>query len=178
MQQVGGDETRRDPGLSADRRALLERILAVGGAAHGGTSPIDRIQRRSSAEPAPLSYAQQRLWFLHQLAPLSAFYNIPFVTRLEGRVNAPALQRAFDEIVRRHEVLRTSSRRPTVRRFKSSRRSHTYLCGSSTSQRVRLRHAKRKRGAWRTETRPHRSIWQPDPSCGPCWCASPRRNSG
>jgi amino acid adenylation domain-containing protein len=65
----------------------------------------------SSAEEVfvfPLSFAQSRLWFLHQLEPSSAAYNMPFASRLTGRLNAPALAAAFDEIVARHEVLRTN----------------------------------------------------------------------
>jgi hypothetical protein len=56
----------------------------------------------------PLSFAQQRLWFLDQLQPGSAFYNVPTAIRLTGKLNLPALQHSLNEIVRRHEVLRTS----------------------------------------------------------------------
>jgi amino acid adenylation domain-containing protein len=55
-----------------------------------------------------LSFAQQRLWFLDQLQPASAFYNLPAAIRLTGQLNLTALQRSFDEIVRRHESLRTT----------------------------------------------------------------------
>jgi len=56
----------------------------------------------------PLSFAQQRLWFLDQLEPGSAFYNVPTAMRLTGKLNLPALQQSLNEIVRRHEVLRTA----------------------------------------------------------------------
>jgi natural product biosynthesis luciferase-like monooxygenase protein len=56
----------------------------------------------------PPSFGQQRLWFLDQLTPGSTVYNIPTVIVLRKRLDLAVLQRAFDEIVRRHEVLRTS----------------------------------------------------------------------
>ena len=56
----------------------------------------------------PLSFAQQRLWFLNQLEPESPVYNEPKTLRLKGRLNVAALQRAVDGIVERHEVLRTT----------------------------------------------------------------------
>ncbi|HEX2187720.1 MAG TPA: amino acid adenylation domain-containing protein, partial [Longimicrobiaceae bacterium] len=55
----------------------------------------------------PLSFAQERLWFLHRLDPESVFYNVPAALRLRGALDAPALERALGEIVRRHEALRT-----------------------------------------------------------------------
>ncbi|TSC26813.1 amino acid adenylation domain-containing protein, partial [Corallococcus sp. Z5C101001] len=60
------------------------------------------------AERMPLSFAQQRLWFLNQLEPDSAFYNLPLPVRLEGTLDISALERAFTELVRRHESLRTT----------------------------------------------------------------------
>src|SRR5215470_17357814 len=54
-----------------------------------------------------LSFAQQRLWFLDQLEPNNPFYNIPGAVRLEGGLNLEVLERVINEIVRRHEVLRT-----------------------------------------------------------------------
>lgn len=56
----------------------------------------------------PLSFAQQRLWFLNQLEPSSAFYNISHAIRLTGFLNVPALEQTLNEIVLRHEALRTS----------------------------------------------------------------------
>ena len=59
-------------------------------------------------EPIPLSYAQQRLWFLDQLESGSAFYNIPIALKLTGQLNILALGQSINEVVRRHESLRTS----------------------------------------------------------------------
>jgi amino acid adenylation domain-containing protein len=60
------------------------------------------------SESIPLSFAQARLWFLDQLQPNSAFYNIPFALRLSGQLNIAALQSSINEIIRRHEALRTN----------------------------------------------------------------------
>ncbi|MEW5926813.1 MAG: amino acid adenylation domain-containing protein [Gemmatimonadota bacterium] len=57
--------------------------------------------------PLPLSFAQERLWFLDRLEPGSAFYNIPAALRMGGDLDLPALESALGEIVRRHEALRT-----------------------------------------------------------------------
>ena len=56
----------------------------------------------------PASFAQQRLWFLDQLIPGNAIYNVPTVIRLTGSLNLAALEQTFSEIVRRHEALRTT----------------------------------------------------------------------
>ncbi|MEH2030403.1 MAG: amino acid adenylation domain-containing protein [Nostoc sp.] len=69
---------------------------------------LEVIPRRSQISPAPLSFAQQRLWFLAQLEPNSPFYNIPAAVRLQGQLNLGALQQSFNEIISRHEALRTN----------------------------------------------------------------------
>lgn len=58
--------------------------------------------------PIPLSFAQQRLWFLYQLAPNNPFYNVPAAIRLKGELDQTALERSLHEIVRRHAALRTT----------------------------------------------------------------------
>jgi amino acid adenylation domain-containing protein len=67
-----------------------------------------RIERRDSSESIPLSFAQQRLWFLHQLDPDSAAYTIGAWFGLEGPLDVRALERAIGDIVLRHEILRTT----------------------------------------------------------------------
>ena len=69
---------------------------------------ISAIPRISRNENLPLSFAQQRLWFLHQLNPDSAVYNVPIGVRLKGTLDIHTLERSLSEVVRRHEVLRTS----------------------------------------------------------------------
>src|SRR5437667_5200797 len=56
----------------------------------------------------PLSFAQQRLWFLDQLQPNSSSYNVSWSIRMSGRLDCESLERSLNEIVRRHEVLRTT----------------------------------------------------------------------
>lgn len=89
-------EVRRVAELSpAEKRTLVAELL-----------------RKKAARPktARLSFAQQRLWFLNQLAPEDTAYNIASALRLSGQLNVPALRRTLNEIVRRHESLRTSFR--------------------------------------------------------------------
>ncbi|HVR99547.1 MAG TPA: amino acid adenylation domain-containing protein, partial [Thermoanaerobaculia bacterium] len=68
--------------------------------------PIEPLPRDAGLE-LPLSFAQQRLWFLNQLEPGSSAYNLPLAVRLAGRLDAAVLATTFREIVRRHESLRT-----------------------------------------------------------------------
>jgi Condensation domain len=56
----------------------------------------------------PLSFAQQRLWFLQQMNPQSPAYNMPVASRLLGKLDVKALEQALNEIVQRHEILRTT----------------------------------------------------------------------
>ncbi|MBG1265874.1 non-ribosomal peptide synthase/polyketide synthase, partial [Nostoc sp. WHI] len=70
-------------------------------------SALPILPRMRDAE-LPLSYAQQRLWFLDQFEPNSAFYNIPIALRLVGNLNQAALEQSFQEIIHRHEALRTN----------------------------------------------------------------------
>ncbi len=65
-------------------------------------------RRPQSDAPLPLSFAQQRLWFLDQLVPNSPAYNVPTSVRLSGALNPDVLQQTFTELLRRHEILRTS----------------------------------------------------------------------
>lgn len=88
--------------LSAAKRALLAQRL------RGDRTPRTTIPQRPSKTSAPLSFSQQRLWFLTQLEPDHPFYNIPTALRLEGELNISALQGALNQLVDRHEILRTT----------------------------------------------------------------------
>jgi amino acid adenylation domain-containing protein len=87
----------------AELAESVEAALGVGEALE--VPPIEPAPRTS---PLPLSFSQRRLWFLDQLDPGSAVYNIPYPLSLEGRLDLPVLQSAFAEVVRRHEALRTT----------------------------------------------------------------------
>jgi amino acid adenylation domain-containing protein len=67
--------------------------------------PLEPTDR---SRPLPLSFAQQRLWFLDQLEPESALYNIPVVIRLHGTLNHSWLAQSIETIIARHEILRTT----------------------------------------------------------------------
>jgi amino acid adenylation domain-containing protein len=91
--------------LSPEKLDLLSRRLREQGAAD---PPEERIlPRGAKGEFWPLSFAQQRLWFLDQMEPGRAVYNVHTAVRLKGGIGQLALQQALDEVVRRHEVLRT-----------------------------------------------------------------------
>ncbi len=99
------DLSRRIAALSPAKQALLalrlqgrERTAAAG----------QGIPRRPGRGPAPLSFAQQRLWFLDQLEPDSPLYNITRAFRIRGPLDAGALRGALDSLIARHESLRTT----------------------------------------------------------------------
>jgi amino acid adenylation domain-containing protein len=91
--------------LDPKQRALFEKLLRNEKLASSSRSVIGR--RRDASDRAPLSFAQERLWFLDQLEPNSAVYNTPMALRLEGTLDAQVMLDALKEIVRRHESLRT-----------------------------------------------------------------------
>jgi pristinamycin I synthase-3/4 len=68
---------------------------------------IDSIKAIPRDTDLPLSFAQQRLWFLHKLMPNSSLYNVPWAMRLEGPLNTAALQSAINKLLARHETLHT-----------------------------------------------------------------------
>src|SRR5712691_11429915 len=90
--------------LSPQKRELLKLLLQEEGMT---PSPFKHIPCRTETDPAPLSFSQERLWFLDQLQPGSAAYNIATAIPITTPLYQTALHESLNEIVRRHEVLRT-----------------------------------------------------------------------
>jgi len=86
------------------RRLYLEKMLEEG--VSPANLPIPAVQ--GEVPTLPLSYAQERQWFLWQLAPDSANYNLPTALRLHGQLDMAALQASFDALLERHQALRTT----------------------------------------------------------------------
>jgi acyl carrier protein len=84
---------------------LAERIEQAWRTAQGLQTPA--IRRAARDQPLPLSFAQQRLWFVEQLTPGMAAYIFPAAARLSGPLDVAALARSLDAIMQRHEILRT-----------------------------------------------------------------------
>ena len=103
-QQLGLELSLRNLFESADLAAFVAAAGQEQGVKAPAFSPVDRSQ------PLALSYAQQRQWFLWQLDPQSAAYNIPVALRLSGALDIEALRGAFETLIARHETLRTTFR--------------------------------------------------------------------
>ncbi|NOS75462.1 MAG: amino acid adenylation domain-containing protein [Methyloglobulus sp.] len=89
--------------LSPAKQAVLEKYLK---ARIKGPHFSAGIPKKNAAI-APLSFAQKRLWLLCQLEPNSAAYNIPTALKISGKIDLSAMEKAVNEIIRRHEILRT-----------------------------------------------------------------------
>ena len=95
------DLLKRLETLSPEKRELVLQKLKK-----QQQSPLLALVPRE--QPLPLSFAQQRLWFIDQLEGENCVYNVPFFWQISGLLNISALEKAIAEIIQRHEVLRTS----------------------------------------------------------------------
>ena len=93
--------SKRNSNLSSAKKALLEKWK-------GGQFKAESIPRRLDSDAVSLSFSQQRLWFIDQLYSGSFFYNIPLVLQMRGRLEIMAFKQSLNEIIRRHEVWRTT----------------------------------------------------------------------
>src|SRR6266545_2427248 len=91
--------------LSAEQRRLLDRLLDQKGVG-SGTAMLQRYAGERAS--LPMSFAQQRIWFFDRLQPAETIYNVAGAARLRGRLDVAVLKRCLEEVVRRHEVLRTT----------------------------------------------------------------------
>jgi amino acid adenylation domain-containing protein/FkbM family methyltransferase len=99
------EASTRSIGLSEETRELLELLLREESIE---LPQAQKIPRRQTTSQLPLSFAQQRLWFLDQLQPETSTYNMAGAFSLEGKLDLEALEKAINEIVNRHEALRTT----------------------------------------------------------------------
>lgn len=90
------------PQTSEKRQLLLDRMLR-----EAPGQPVVTIGRRPPGPPAPLSFGQERMWFLDQLAPGNPFYAETAGTRIQAPIDVEILERAVNAVVQRHETLRT-----------------------------------------------------------------------
>jgi amino acid adenylation domain-containing protein/non-ribosomal peptide synthase protein (TIGR01720 family) len=103
---TGSDIAARVAALPPRQRSALLQELRR----QASDRPVARIPGLPRPDPAlfPLSFAQQRVWFLEQFEPGTAQHNMPTVLTLDGELDLPALQRTLDTLVTRHESLRTT----------------------------------------------------------------------
>ncbi|MCP4654551.1 MAG: non-ribosomal peptide synthetase, partial [bacterium] len=94
--------------LAARKQEILAFLLSA--RTTGVTAPAMVAAARDGARGLPPSFAQERQWFLVELEPDTAAYHLPDAARLRGRLDLVAIEASFQEIVRRHEVLRTTFR--------------------------------------------------------------------
>lgn len=98
--------SQRLAALSPAKRALLQRALKASQDSNQQAGEI--VARDRSIDRIPLSFSQQRLWFLDQFDGPSATYNMPIAVRLSGRLDSASLKKTIQSIVDRHEALRTT----------------------------------------------------------------------
>ena len=99
------DLAKRIAALPPEKRALLEQLIKQRKSDDAGLT----IQRQArDGQMIPLSFAQERFWIIHHLDPTSAVYNIPIQGRFSDTLDINLLEKCFIEIIKRHEILRTT----------------------------------------------------------------------
>ncbi len=101
MKQNGNIDSTSDV---SKRQALLEKLLKK---KLPGEVKAQSIPRRKVFSPVPLSFSQQRLWVLDRLVPGNTSYNVPTALRIDGKLDTAVFERVLNEMIRRHESLRT-----------------------------------------------------------------------
>ena len=104
---LAGPKGALTPALRAElteRKTEILMFLNNGGTLRPVKPPLKAVSRKGKL---PLSFSQQRLWFLDQYEPGKSFYNVSLALRLSGRINIAVLEQCFNEIIQRHEALRT-----------------------------------------------------------------------
>ena len=156
---------RETLGLEVEIGDVFEhsRLSELAGKISGGKeTQLPPITRADRTQPIPLSYAQQRLWFLAQMQTASEVYHIPFGMRLVGKLDRHALGRALDRLVQRHEALRTTfvvvDGEP-VQRIAAAEDSHFLLRDHDLRQHVRTRRL--DYGKFMKKRRMRVLIWKP-----------------
>jgi len=96
--------------LSEIKRTLLQKYLRSHVSNKGGEQGL--IAQRPLGEPVPLSFCQQQIWLHEQLAGEIPFYNETITIYRQGPLDAAVLERCFIEIIRRHEIWRTTFETP------------------------------------------------------------------
>ena len=102
-----------------DRAELLKRLSPGQRVQQKKAAPArggQDIPRRTKAGPIPLSFSQQRLWFITQVDSDSSLYNVPEAIELTGPLNVAALEQSFSEITRRHDAVRPGRKQPRLER--------------------------------------------------------------
>ena len=100
---ASSDLEQKIANLSPAKKALLARKRTE-------SSTFPALRRVEHRDGVPLSFAQQRIWLIHELDPQSHLYNVPRLLRLTGKLDKAALEASLNEIIRRHEALRTTFR--------------------------------------------------------------------
>ncbi|MDD1611490.1 MAG: condensation domain-containing protein [Methylococcaceae bacterium] len=92
---------------SSPQSATKNRAQLILQLKKNATSANQTIKKRPATQPAPLSYSQERLWIMSQLEPNSPIYNMAGAIQLNGVLNTVALQQSLNEVLRRHDILRS-----------------------------------------------------------------------